>query len=893
MASATRTALVTLGVTTALAGVLYVTLPRPANVAGYLVAVVVVLGVAALPLRRMSGRARRSWQLVVAGLAAYVVADLVLTGRFALTGTPVPIGSPWHLLYPLGAALLAAGLLLAVDRGRERDLAVLIDALVATTSIGVVTWIVLVLPAAGQVAPTIIGQIQLVSYPLAHLLLLAAAVRLLLSDRRPVAARRLLGAGIALLLATVIALGALLAADRYALGGSFDLTWLVAYAVLAAAVAHPTAPVAVTRPPAEIRRLSVRRIAVLSATALLIPAVGYAIAARTSDRLLAAATLVVLGLVSLRVWLLLRELERSRDAALAAQRERERHRLETLVQHASDVLLVLDHERVAYATPSARQLFGANPTGWERSTLDGRFGRGGLSVEPVRPDPGRPRPEPTALELTDSAGQLRQVEVVAVDLRDDPDVRGTVVTLHEITERTALEQELRHLAFHDVLTGLSNRELLLDRLEQARARARRRPDAWFAVLACDLDDFKVVNDTLGHAAGDTLLIEVARRMTTQVRDMDTVARTGGDEFVVLCEELSGATEAGVTARRLLEAVRQPVTIDGHDLQVGCTIGVAVDDGSRSTDALLRDADLALYEAKAEGKQRWVLHQPAMTARVQARLQLATDLAEAIDQGTIGVVFQPVLSLATGLPTAIEALARWEHPSRGAVGPDEFIPVAESSGLIGELGALVLERALAALHGWDTLRPDLGLQVTVNVSSRQIRDAGLVRVVTRALRGSGVTADRLMLELSETAMHDETDQTQAIMHELHGRGVHLAIDDFGTGHSALAALHRLPVERIKVHRSFVAELGVDGGANDLVRAMVQLGRSLGLEVVAEGVETERQRALVDGMGCTHAQGYLFSRPVSDAALRAWLTALEGPAPRPTDPRRPVQVDHEAP
>lgn len=848
---------------------------------------------AIVALRRLPATARRSWRLIVAGLAGYVLADVALTGRLAVTGEAVPMGSPAHLGYPLGAALLAVALVRAVDRGREHDRAVLIDASVAAISLGVVLWIVLVRPASDALPPTALGRLQLIAYPLAHLLLLAAAARLMLSDRRRARAWRRLLVGVGVLLGTVIVFGTELNVGDYAPGGALDLGWLAGYALLAAAVAEPTAGDAV-RPPVEIRRLSTRRVVVLAVATLVLPIAGLLLADSDSDRLLAVATAVLLLLITLRVWLLLRELEHSRDVAVARQRQRSHHRLEALLQHATDVLLVVDRDRIAYATPSAPQLFGTDPSGWHIDRLDRHLEGDDVHRLLLAAPTTDARPLDARIHGTD--GTVHQVELVAVDLRHDPDVRGTVLTLHETTERTRLEAELRHLAFHDALTGLSNRELFLDRLAHARARAERHEDTWLAVLMCDLDNFKAVNDTLGHAAGDALLIEVGRRMQSQVRSADTVARLGGDEFAVLCEDVAGAGDAGATARRILEAIRQPLTVDGHELHVGTSIGVAVDDGSREVDELLRDADIALYEAKAEGKQRWSLHSRSMTVRAQQRRSLSAELAEALERHDLDVAFQPMVALGSGTTTGFEALARWHHPERGLIPPMEFIAVAEDAGLIPALGELVLRRAVDALVEWRRLRPDLDLTVAVNVSSRQVRDPGLVRSVARELQRSGLEGHRLLLELTESTMLDDTDQTHGVMHELRGRGVRFAIDDFGTGHSSLAHLHRLPVDRVKVDRSFIAELGVDGGSDDLVRAIVQLGRSLKLDVLAEGVETDQQRLLLDAMGCTLAQGYLFHRPAPEADITRWLTdsaAHQDLLPRPTGPRRALTGGSTAP
>ncbi len=875
-----------------IAGVLYLALPagsRPQALV-FVAAAAALLVVAVSQLPRLDARARRSWGPVVAGLAAYVLGDLVLAGWFGLTGVMLPIGSPAHLLYPAGAALLALGLLRALDRGRERDRAAFIDALAVATSAGAVTLILLVLPSGDVVTDTAIGQIHFVSYPITHLLLLAATVRLVISDRRPAPARRQLLLGAVAALGTAITVGVLLAADRYTTGTVVDLGWLSAYVLLTLAVSNPDAAAAVTRPPAAVRRLSSRRVIALTCSAMLLPATGLALAEQTSDVLLASATAVLLGLVTLRVWLLLRKLEQSRDAALAHERERERDRLETLLQHASDVLLVIDDAQVVYATPSASALLGEDPTGWETSRLDALVVDGSSlsTLATVTHGSNSSRGDPLRRRLRDRDGKRREVEVIVDDLTLDADVRGTVLTLREVTERARLEAELRHVAFHDPLTGLCNRELFRNRLQHAGQRARRHRDGRVAVLICDLDDFKGINDTLGHAAGDRLLITVAERLGTQVRAADTVARLGGNEFAILCEDVAEVRDAGITARRVLEAVRQPLHIDGHQLRLGTSIGIAVDDGQRTADELLRDAGIALHEAKADGKQRWALHRQAMTVEAHDRLQLGADLATALACRQLQVAYQPIVELDSGRPRGMEALARWHHPERGLVPPDAFIPLAEASGMIPAIGRHILRTGLQTLAAWDRQCPELDVTLAVNVSGRQIRDSGLVGLVDRELRDSGVAANRLTLELTESVMLDDTDQTVGVMRELRGRGVRFAIDDFGTGYSSLAYLHRLPIDQLKIDRRFVDELGRSDGSHCLARTIIELGGSLGLEVVAEGIENETQRGQLVELGCELGQGYLFRAPAPADAISTWLAT--GPTGS-TNTRRAVA--HPAP
>jgi diguanylate cyclase (GGDEF)-like protein/PAS domain S-box-containing protein len=576
-------------------------------------------------------------------------------------------------------------------------------------------------------------------------------------------------------------------------------------------------------------------------------------------------------------------LQHSRAREVHEEQRRGHRRLEAVVHHASDALLVIgDDDRITYATPSATPVFGADPTGWTSTQLLARFHPEDrdlthrLLLESLVQDGNRPVRFETRLH--DEVEGERHVEVVAVDRTRDPDVRGTVLTIRDTTDRVELERRLRHLAFHDALTGLANRELLQDRLVQALGRAARhqRP---IAVLLCDLDDFKDVNDTHGHAVGDRLLTVVAERLRDAARATDTVARLGGDEFAILCEDLRGHRDALEIARRVLAATEEPVQIEGRQLRAGVSIGIAVDDGQRSGQDLLRDADIALYEAKADGKQRWSVHRRRMTERAQARLQLASDLARAVELGQIAVAFQPIVTLPEGRITGVESLARWEHPERGWVPPSEFIPLAEETGQIIPLGDIVMRTALETLRGWLDRDGRLDLRIGVNVSARQVRDPDLPNRMAGWLAEYGIEPARVVLELTESVMLDEADDAIEVMQSLRELGLRFAVDDFGTGYSSLAYLRRLPVDIVKTDRAFVRELGRDAASADLVRAVIEMARSLRLDVVAEGVEHPEQRDLLVEMGCGFAQGYLFSRPVGAEVL---LPHLLGGSRRSGDP-----------
>jgi diguanylate cyclase (GGDEF)-like protein len=424
-------------------------------------------------------------------------------------------------------------------------------------------------------------------------------------------------------------------------------------------------------------------------------------------------------------------------------------------------------------------------------------------------------------------------------------------------------QDALHNAFHDSLTKLPNRELFSDRLAQALARAARSGNR-SAVIFCDLDGFKTVNDSLGHAAGDELLFSVARRFETSVRTGDTAARLGGDEFAVLLENV-GDEEVAVAARRILGAFADPFTINGREVYISCSIGVAF--GANEGDDVLRNADLALYRAKAQGRGRFEVFRQEMHTAVVARMEMEADFQRALRRDEFELDYQPIFDLENHKLIAMEALVRWNHPERGRLSPDEFIPLAESGNLIHALGRVVLRKACAECAAARTAGPQpASLQVTVNISSAQLREPGLVAEVSAALRESELDPSALIVELTETAFAEDIDAVSGRLSELRNLGVQVAVDDFGTGYSSLSHLSRFPIDFLKIARPFV--VGIGSASNDaaIARAIVYLAQSFGLGVIAEGIENQAQvRRLLD-LGCTRGQGFHLSLPLSCEAIK---------------------------
>jgi diguanylate cyclase (GGDEF)-like protein/PAS domain S-box-containing protein len=616
------------------------------------------------------------------------------------------------------------------------------------------------------------------------------------------------------------------------------------------------------------RRYSLLPYAAVAATDALL--LGTVLTHSPDALLVTVVAVLLMGLVIVRQLTAFRE-----NDNLFTQLGRQETRYRVLVQNSSDVVSISAADgAVTYISDAVHRVLGHAPDTILHGDMSPLFHPDDLStvrdeLVKVSAVPGTTATYHARLRHAD--GSWRWLEIISANLLDEPSIEGIVSNARDVTETLLVQQRLSYEASHDVLTGLANRALFGERIE-ASVTAEPGPDNRFSIVLIDLDDFKTVNDTLGHAVGDALLVHVAERMRASVRPGDTVARLGGDEFAILFDGMAGdAVE--VVLPRIEEALREPALIEGHLLSVRASFGVA--DGCSGDDAgdMLRRADIAMYEAKDRGEGGYLRFQPGMQARGAERSKLTESLRTALAENQFVLHYQPVVTLPEGRITGVEALVRWQHPERGLLGPDEFIAAAEATGLIVSLGRWVLCEATRQLAAWAAqYGEDAPASVSVNASAVQLREARFAEDVADALRVSGLPARRLTVEITEsTAVGGGS--TRDTLQALRGMGVRLSLDDFGTGASTLTLLATCPIDQIKLDRSFAPVPGPDA----IATAVVQLASAFGVEAVAEGVETPAQAAKLQTLGYRRAQGYHFARPMTALQLCTEIERAAGPQP----------------
>jgi diguanylate cyclase (GGDEF)-like protein/PAS domain S-box-containing protein len=854
------------------------------NALGFSGVVAVIVGV-----RMHRPAARFAWYLIALGLALFVSGDVLAYNYTALFGGALPFPSVADPVYLAVYPTTVAGLLLLIRRRNPgRNWASLIDATIVTISLALLSWVFLMAPYAHDPALHLGTKLVSIAYPLGDILILGVAVRMAVgAGRRSTAYYMAIGAIVAVL-ATDSVYGWILLHGTYHPGDPLDGGWIVYYLLWGAAALHPSMAT-VSQAAAPKVGLTRVRILAIAAAALVAPVIEVVKASAhggSDDVVVGCAAGAVFALVVLRMIGLARE---STALVESLTRTASEARLTALVQHSTDVILVITSETtVEYASASVQAVLGYDAADFTGRRLldyvaeeDRALFHPALSVLLAS---ASETSQGFEFRVRHSDGRMLDTEWLITNLLDNAAVTGIVVNLRDITERKRFEEQLTYQAFHDPVTDLPNRALFHDRVGHALMR-RRTLGKPIGVLFLDLDDFKTVNDTVGHAAGDRVLQIISSRLRSALRVGDTVARLGGDEFAILLEDVAHETAVSEIVENLLDVISAPLMIDDREVSVQCSIGIAVAQSPVETgavvtaDELLRDADVAMYQAKAARGNAYLHFKPAMHEAIVEQLVLRAELKAAIAAEELTLAYQPIFDLQTGEISGYEALLRWESAEHGTVPPSTFIPIAEDSGLIIPLGRWVLNHACkeaVALRPADPHEQERF--VAVNISARQLQRTEIVAEVRAALRASGLDPSQLLLEITESVTIDDVELAIERLGSLRELGVRIAIDDFGTGQSSLAYIQRLPIDILKIDKQFIDSVDADGTDSKLTAAIIGLARLLDLDCVAEGVERPAQHERLRELGCEYAQGFLFARPMTPAALSELLNT---PAPEPVE------------
>ena len=822
----------------------------------------------------LSPRRRAAWRLIALANFSFMVGEviwLILENGLGLTPFPSIADVGYLAFYPL----MMSGLLLSVDKFRsgEEKLNFWLDASIVVLAGGMLLWRVLVLPMINDAGDDQLKTVLSVAYPIADLVLLLGISSLML--RRSQFGSRLplnlvlLGVVINFLADFVFAYQNL--HGNYTTGSPVDaLFTLACFPVMGGSHLEKFhASEIASRPESPtIGRSHYYWLPYIGvATVYLILLFGELANPDSEMGTMFLVAGVVAALVIVRQYSYLRENTRTTAELNSLQR-----RIQGIYSASSDAIaLALPDGTLTEVNDSFVSL-----TGFGRDEL-----LGSMNYQDFVPDDSIDLS--IAPDITQAAS--RTIEVEHELIRKDGTKRNIAaaiyaveasefgptalaVVIRDITRRRSLEHELAYQARHDALTGLANRTELNERAKIALSRAERRKSL-AALMYIDLDNFKIVNDTLGHAAGDELLITIATRLRSCLRVSDTAARLGGDEFAVVLEDLSGEEESERIAGRILEEVQRAVDLDGKQSYVGASIGIVTNELAATGEEMLRNADVAMYAAKRDGKNRFALFRPYMQEAVAGRAKLETKLRSAIENEEFEVKYQPIVDLASGTPVGVEALLRWNSPT-GEIGPNEFIPIAEEANLISDLGRLVLSKACSQAAEWNNnIRLSGRLALTVNVSSREFKDEDFVSKLVEACAEADFPPTELILEITESAMLSNSASTFQKLEKLKSLGVRLAVDDFGTGYSSLSYLHRFPIDYLKIDRSFVEKVTDRDKGAAMVKAIVTMATALGLKTIAEGIETEAQADTLREIGCWKGQGYLFSAPLSSSEMDDFL------------------------
>ncbi|MEP7114638.1 MAG: EAL domain-containing protein [Ilumatobacteraceae bacterium] len=844
----------------------------------YLLATVGAAVVAAIGARRQATLRRFAWGCVAIGLMCSAVGDLIYSLLVLIDGEQ-PEFSLADAFWLASYVALAVGLssLVVGGRGWRRvDMDGLIDmASFAVLAAIVVVQFTFIREFVEDSSVSKLTRTVWALYPVLDVALFAIVAQAFLSRRLRGFGGAFLSCGVALWMASD--LGQLIG-DVPVITTSLDVGWMLGAVSLAVSTWPDRQTSTIQPPPPAAVRMTKGRIAI-TLLPLMVPGVldTWALSdGRDANPLpLLAATVALVALAFARSSRLVKS-QRQQEATLA----RSVQYYAALAENSSDAVIVVDSNgMILNDAPNLTAMLGRageltagvdvfgllTPTNTDaaRVVLDRWFSTTGEVSEA----------ELRATQLDDSD---RWFQVRAVNLSDDPVVGGMVINLRDITDRKGAEQVLSHNALHDSLTGLANRALFRDRLERAVDRSGRS-GLGIAVVFLDLDGFKVVNDGLGHETGDKILRLVAERLSNTVRSVDTVARLGGDEFSILIDGSPRARdEAETVAQRLLQVLTEPFVLDAQRIVLSASIGIAVGDVSCTASSLQGDAEVAMYTAKTTGRAKWTLFEPGMRTANLDRLELDADLREALDKNQFRLMYQPIIELTSNRLAGFEALLRWDHPTRGVVQPDQFIPLAEANGTIVAIGQWVLEEACGAAAEWHSSYPALHLSMAVNLSAIQIATENIVEHVAAALEQSSFSPASLILEITESTLVKDAETASRRLQALRSLDVRISIDDFGTGYSSLSYLRQFPIDILKIDKSFTDTIVDRSQIPPIVHGLLNLAKTLQMKTVAEGIESEVQRDGLRDQHCDYGQGYLFDRPLDVPAVTRLLSELQASA-----------------
>jgi diguanylate cyclase (GGDEF)-like protein/PAS domain S-box-containing protein len=814
-------------------------------------------------------RVRRALRFMAAASAAVFFGNLIsLSYKLVLEQSPaVSAADVFYLLdYPLTLAAL-----LSFPRARRRPgerAQFALDAAMVLVGAGVVIWYFVIWPGSVESGTSLTETTVVYAYPVVAMVLLYGVTVVMLqrpSDENRTAFALLCG-GVLLSIAADLTFG-LIQLDVGHRGMAWtDVVYLLVYiGLIGSGEVYNRWPVPAR--PDPIEEEAERGSTGVSAFPYITVAVTYGLLLVTAFLVwsepmsgLALGAVAITVLVVVRQYLAVRQ---NAELLAAAAERRTEARFRSLVQHSSDVIFVVEADsRIRFVSPSVERVFGHDPDALVGTLLrdlvhpDDQELLGSFVTTTAKTPGVSP---PVEWRFRHASGAWQHADTIGSSALNDPTVGGIVLHSRDVTERKHLEEQLTHQAFHDSLTGLANRALFRDRVDHALLHAKRRKQI-LGVIFLDLDDFKRVNDSLGHAVGDELLIEVAERLRTAARATDTVARFGGDEFSMLVENVGGTDGINHVLERITVALAAPFIVNSNDYIVRTSLGVALSEGINSADDLLRNADMAMYAAKRSGKGRHERYTARLHAEAIAALETESALRGAAERGELVLHYQPILSLRSGRLFALEALLRWDHPLQGLMMPGQFVPLAEENGLIIPLGRWVLREAFRQIRAWQKDYPAVPFAVTVNISGRQLQVPQLALEVCEALGDTSADPSRVVLEITESVLMQQTDQTLEELQKLKQMGFRLAIDDFGTGYSSLSYLQRFPIDLLKIARPFVEHVGHGREHAALARAIIGLAETLRLQTIAEGIEIAEQLAGLRELGCDFGQGYFFAAPV---------------------------------